>query len=135
MAREAVYTGGYLGTAPLVKALLMGSPSLAESPNTALLLAGVTSGAAAAVITQPLDTVKTRMQANLGAPAYASAAQALRTLWAEGGVRTLWAGLLPRGGRIVLATVILSGTKRVATSALEEEQPEAAAAAAAPAAI
>jgi hypothetical protein len=130
MMREAVYTGGYLGTAPLVKALLMRSPALAERPHSALLLAGIASGAAAAVLTQPLDTVKTRMQAKLASPVYGSAASAFRTMWAEGGVRTLWAGLLPRGGRIVLATIILSNTKRVATAALERPEEEAHAAAA-----
>lgn len=130
MLREAVYTGGYLGTAPLVKALLMGTPSLSERPNTALLLAGVVSGATAAVLTQPLDTVKTRMQAKLSSPEYSSPLSSLRTVWAEGGARKLWAGLLPRGGRIVLATIILSNTKRMATAALDGTADEQAAAAA-----
>ena len=124
MAREAIYTGGYLGTAPIVKAVLEQSPALAPHPNAALLLAGVASGAAAAVLTQPLDTAKTRMQANLGDAAYSSAWRSMRTLWREGGTRTLWAGLLPRGGRIVVATVILSFTKRVGTAALEGEPAE-----------
>ena len=124
MAREAIYTGGYLGTAPIVKAVLEKSPALADHPNAALLLAGVASGAAAAVLTQPLDTAKTRMQANLGDAAYSSAWRSMRTLWHEGGMRTLWAGLLPRGGRIVFATVILSFTKRVGTAALEGEPAE-----------
>ena len=124
MAREAIYTGGYLGTAPLVKALLEQSPALADRPSTALLLAGIASGATAAVLTQPLDTAKTRMQANVGRPEYGSAARSLATVWHEGGVRALWAGLLPRGGRIELATIILSATKRAATKALDDA-PEA----------
>ena len=126
MLREAIYTGGYLGSAPLVKALLESSPHLSERPNVALLLAGVVSGAGAAVLTQPLDTAKTRMQANLGMPEYATATSSIRTLWREGGVRVLWAGLLPRGGRIVFATVILSATRRTGIALLDDAPQDAA---------
>ena len=124
--REAIYTGGYLGSAPLVKTLLEKSPQLSERPNVALLLAGIVSGATAAVLTQPLDTAKTRMQANLGVRVYATATSSIRTLWREGGVRTLWAGLLPRGGRIVVATVILSATRRAGIALLDDEPQGAA---------
>ncbi len=83
MLRESAYTAGYLGTAPLVTGLLMRSSSLKDSPGTALLLGGMLSGVAASVITQPLDTVKTRMQANLQDPErrYSSLRQGMRTLW------------------------------------------------------
>ena len=125
MLREAIYTGGYLGTTPLVKALLEGSPHFAERNNSALLLAGIVSGAAASVLTQPLDTAKTRMQANLGVLEYATATSSIRTLWREGGVRVLWAGLLPRGGRIVVATVILSATKQAGVALLDDAPQDA----------
>ena len=125
MLREAIYTGGSLGTTPLVKALREGSPHLAERKNSALLLAGIVSGAAASVLTQPLDTAKTRMQANLGVPEYATATSSIRTLWREGGVRALWAGLLPRGGRIVFATVILSATKQAGVALLDDAPHDA----------
>ncbi len=130
MAREAIYTGGYLGTAPVMKALLERSPALADRPHAALLLAGISSGAMASVLTQPLDMAKTRMQANLNAPEYSTVLRSLASVYRQGGARALWAGLLPRGGRIVVATVILSGTKRMATGALDDEEVPAALAAA-----
>lgn len=39
---------------------------------------------------------------------------------AEGGVRRLWAGLLPRGFRIVCATIILSKLREKVTDAFEK---------------
>lgn len=79
--REAIYVGGYLGTAPLASAGLQQLAALEGRPDTALVLGGMASGAAAAVITQPFDTVKTRMQANLSDPRYASTGRALQQLW------------------------------------------------------
>ena len=79
------------------------------------------SGAAAAVLTQPFDTVKTRMQANLreSQETYSSFTRTLQMLWRTGGGRTLLAGLLPRGGRIMAATVILTKGKEWAQASLE----------------
>ena len=121
LLRESCYTAGYLGTAPLVTAMLLRRDAFKDSPSKALVMGAMLSGAAAAVITQPLDTVKTRMQANLEDPRqlYSSMGRGLRTLWAEGGMRALWAGLVPRGGRIVAACVILTECREFALEQLE----------------
>ena len=120
VAREAFYSCGYLASVP----------SLREArPDLPLAACAVASGLGAAVLTQPLDTVKTVMQSNLvqprldetdgrrAAPAggrgaarlgglgYGATAAALVN---EGGVLSLWRGLVPRGARIVGATFILS---------------------------
>lgn len=122
--REAIYTGGYLGTAPIVSGLLRTLPSLHDAPAAAQLIGAMASGATAAVLTQPLDTIKTRMQGDLMDVdrSYSSLARAASTLWAEGGVKALWAGLLPRGSRIICATIILSQAKRISVDALEKRQ-------------
>lgn len=55
-------------------------------PNAALMAGGIVSGVVASVLTQPLDTVKTRMQANLGdvdGP-YSTFARGTRTLMCAG---------------------------------------------------
>lgn len=122
--REGCYVAGYLGTAPLACGLLMGSSLLQERPAGALVLGGVLSGCAAAVLTQPLDTVKTRMQARLDDPAYSSMTRGLGALWREGGSKTLWRGLLPRGGRIVAACVLLSQTKKLAVEWLDDRRDQ-----------
>ena len=91
----------------------------------------VASGLGAAVLTQPLDTVKTVMQSNLVQPRDDAAVSDVRraapaggrgaarlgglgygataaALVNEGGILSLWRGLVPRGARIVGATFILS---------------------------
>jgi hypothetical protein len=71
----------------------------------------------AAVLSQPTDTVKTRVQADLGgfgsataaAPfRYRGPAAAVAALWREGGVRPFYAGLVPRGLRMTMAVFILT---------------------------
>ena len=122
VAREAFYSCGYLASVP----------SLREArPDLPLAACAVASGLGAAVLTQPLDTVKTVMQSNLvqprddaavsdvrrAAPAGGRGAERLgglgygataAALVNEGGVLSLWRGLVPRGARIVGATFILS---------------------------
>lgn len=68
LVREAIYTATYLGINPILHAEIMkvdrGS-AVRLSPTWALVLASCISGTAATVITQPIDTIKTRMQANI----------------------------------------------------------------------
>ena len=122
VAREAFYSAGYLGAVPLLRE---------ARPDLPLAACAVASGLGAAVLTQPLDTVKTVMQSNLvqprddaavsdvrrAAPAGGRGAERLgglgygataAALVNEGGVLSLWRGLVPRGARIVGATFILS---------------------------
>lgn len=61
--RDGVYTAGYLGLSPALKESLDSMESLQTAPAAArFVLAGVASGAFAALVTQPVDTIKTRMQ-------------------------------------------------------------------------
>lgn len=122
VAREAFYSCGYLASVP----------SLREArPDLPLAACAVASGLGAAVLTQPLDTVKTVMQSNLVQPRDDAAVSDVRraapaggrgaarlgglgygataaALVNEGGILSLWRGLVPRGARIVGATFILS---------------------------
>lgn len=72
VVREAIFTGAYLGVIPLMKENLMTKwpETFAERPVTANVVASVGAGLGAAVLTHPFDTVKTKMQANLGEPVY-----------------------------------------------------------------
>lgn len=114
--REGLYTGGYLGVTPVVLELLKGHPALEGYPaQTPLIIAGVTGGLLAVTTTQPLDTVKTRMQANVvpkETPEYTSSLSTMRHVINQGGgIGALWSGIAPRAFRIVGATFILNATR------------------------
>ena len=72
IVREAIFTGAYLGVIPIMRARMETTwPEVfASRPVTSMAIASVLAGVGASVATQPFDTVKTRMQANLGNPAF-----------------------------------------------------------------
>jgi membrane associated rhomboid family serine protease len=88
-------------------------PLLGPSAGATLVASGACAGLLAAVLTQPLDTVKTRMQAYMEQPEYRFAPEAAREMAKApcGAARALFAGLLPRGVRIVGATMILQAVR------------------------
>ena len=62
--RESGVTGAYLGLCPVLKDFLDRQHALQDAPpGSSLALAGIFAGLFAAVLTQPFDTAKTRMQA------------------------------------------------------------------------
>ena len=62
--RESVYTGSYLGLCPVLQDYISGtSLAMQGPPGTALVVSGISAGLFASVVTQPIDTAKTRMQA------------------------------------------------------------------------
>ena len=61
--RDGLYTAGYLGVSPVLQQLLAESSALqGASPTTVFVTAGMASGFLAALVTQPVDTIKTRVQ-------------------------------------------------------------------------
>lgn len=125
LARESFYAGCYLGVCPLLRSRLDDALSGAGAPpsTTSLIAGGAAAGLLATVLSQPFDTVKTRMQAFMcGGPEgqYATARSTAAAISAEGGgVSALWAGLLPRGVRIVGAVIILSTVRGQAVALIE----------------
>eukprot|EP00850_Spirogloea_muscicola_P004710 SM000020S06060 [mRNA] locus=s20:857126:859039:+ [translate_table: standard] len=112
IARDSVYTTAYLGVNPILRCRLQaGWPALSERPFLAMISSSLISGVAAAVITQPFDTIKTRMQSNLELPEMKSMFKTGIAMWHEGGFRGLWSGLLPRAQRIACAVFILGEAK------------------------
>ena len=62
--RESVYTGSYLGLCPVLQDYIAGTSWARQGPpGTALVVSGISAGLFASVVTQPIDTAKTRMQA------------------------------------------------------------------------
>ena len=144
ICRESLYAGCYLGVCPLLKARLDALieekkrdsasspvPFSAPPPGATLVASGACAGLLAAVLTQPIDTIKTRMQAYMEEPRYRTSKSAASAVSAEpcGATRALFAGLVPRGVRIVGATMILQAVRTallgmVAARGLEVEVGE-----------
>ena len=101
-AREAVYTAGYLGLAPIITYHLMegdlstfqGRPLLASISGACL------AGTVAAILTHPIDTAKTCVQSDMDGKRWPSARRAIQNLVREGGIASLYRGMIPRTARL-----------------------------------
>jgi hypothetical protein len=102
--REALYSAGYLGLAPIFtyyvssresSSLPHGSPSLAAGICGASL-----AGILVSTLTHPVDTCKTCVQSDMLGRTYPSAFSAATVLYHQGGVSALFKGLIPRVTRI-----------------------------------
>lgn len=126
--REGTYTASYLGICPVFREYLEGHPALKDYPSSvSFIIAGTSAGLFAAVATQPADTIKTRMQANLNndlKPEYRNTISTVKQIIGGGrGVSALFAGLLPRAVRIVGATFILNEARTRITGMVEASRP------------
>jgi len=84
-------------------------------------VAGVAGGTFGAVVSQPFDTIKTRMQAFMWSkPEYLTMRSTMATIYAEGGISRFWAGLLPRATRIIGATFLLNAVRSKVVGYLED---------------
>lgn len=79
-------------------------------------VAGSIAGTFAAIVTTPLDVVKTHMQVELGEPeggnklGVGSMSRVMRTILQEYGTPGLFAGLIPRVAKVAPACAIMIGT-------------------------
>ncbi|CAI5965223.1 unnamed protein product [Closterium sp. NIES-64] len=118
----------YLGVIPVMTEHMEKAwPVFAERPVAAMATASVLAGVGAAVLTQPFDTVKTRMQANLADPNFRSMTGTFARMWIEGGSKTLFRGLIPRAQRVTFAVFILSEAKERLTELYLKLHPHPAA--------
>lgn len=124
MAREGFYACGYLCAAPWLRDRLDQREVDASScPNTTSasssasfngFVAAASAGAAAGVLTQPVDTVKTLMQSNLGDGGVSGRRSGLgyvetaMDLVRRDGASALWRGVAPRAMRIASATFVFA---------------------------
>ena len=66
--RDGLVTAGYLGLSPVTSAFLETTSLASEAPAVTQVCAGIVSGVIAAILTQPADTIKTRMQVAFSHP-------------------------------------------------------------------
>mmetsp|Transcript_8760 Transcript_8760/g.16127 ORF Transcript_8760/g.16127 Transcript_8760/m.16127 type:complete len:275 (+) Transcript_8760:81-905(+) len=110
VVRESIYTGGYLGIAPvLTKSLVNSDVGMFKGNNYASGLAGsIAAGVFAALLTHPTDTAKTCMQADLEQKVYPSARAAFFDHINNKGVASLYKGGFFRTARLCGAFFIVS---------------------------
>jgi len=119
--REAFYTCGYLGLAPVFAQLI-----LERSPDTnevsALFYGSLVGGVFAAIMTHPADTAKTCIQADIDASLYRNARVAAREYYTTYGFQSLYRGFTPRCTRAIGAAFIVSSIREKAIQYKTEMQ-------------
>ena len=106
--REAIYTAGYLGLAPVFTARLMKQKGWEESFFTSAVIGSCAAGVLANLASHPVDTAKTVVQADVTGRVYKNMLQSLPLLYRESGWAALYRGGLPRTVRTCGAFFIVS---------------------------
>jgi len=92
MMREGIYCGGYLGVMPVVRGeITKRNPTLND--DTARLAAACCTTPFVSFASHPADTMKTCLQGDVAGARYTGYMQTARSLIAERGLQSLWAGL------------------------------------------
>lgn len=122
-AREAIYTAGYLGLAPVFTAKLMLQPGWEESFYAAAVLGSCVAGVIANVTSHPIDTAKTRVQADISSKLYPGGTmQALRELYRAEGIAGFYRGGIARTIRTCGAFFVVSTIREKAIGYKAEKQ-------------
>lgn len=107
--REGVYTGGYLGAAPVLTREFQ--ERLGMQDSVAKLAAAIAGGTCAATLSHPMDTIKTCQQGDVARATYGSIAQTARVLYEREGVGAFFRGWAYRTGRMICAVFLLNECK------------------------
>jgi len=107
--RDGIYVAGLLGITPTLQTHLIRK---GHSEATSGLYASIVGGCVAAVLSHPLDMVKTCMQGDMKQTKYQDTISTVRALTAEGGFSRLYHGLFWRTVNIV-GTVYIANEVRV----------------------
>eukprot|EP00529_Nitzschia_sp_RCC80_P029882 CAMPEP_0113496394 /NCGR_PEP_ID=MMETSP0014_2-20120614/30099_1 /TAXON_ID=2857 /ORGANISM="Nitzschia sp." /LENGTH=317 /DNA_ID=CAMNT_0000390315 /DNA_START=110 /DNA_END=1063 /DNA_ORIENTATION=+ /assembly_acc=CAM_ASM_000159 len=101
VGREALYTAGYLGLAPVFTSrLVQDVPGLQERPLAASIIGACTAGTLAAITTHPIDTAKTCLQSDMQGATWTTTFGTIGKLTKDGGVSSLYRGMIPRTVRL-----------------------------------
>ena len=118
--REAIYTSGYLGLAPVFTKRLMQQPGWEESYWSSAVLGSCAAGVIANLASHPVDTAKTVFQADIAGATYTGFWSTLSKLYAQNGLRSLYLGGLPRVIRGCGAFFIVSSLREHSTQTKTE---------------
>jgi len=113
--REAIYTAGYLGLAPVISAQLTKQPVFEGKEFLAGFSGACIAGTAAALLTHPVDTAKTCMQSDMSGETWASARAAMPKLMEQGGIGAFYRGGAARTARLCGAFFVCMSLRDLAT--------------------
>jgi len=111
--REAFYTCGYLGLAP-VFAQIIRERSPETNEVSAFFYGSLVGGVVAAIMTHPADTAKTCIQADIDGAMYKNARIAASQYYTNYGFQSLYRGFTPRCTRAIGAAFIVSSVREKA---------------------
>ena len=114
--REAIYCSGLLTFGPIFTTNLeTNSTFFNNNHTTANLIGSFGSGLFASIISHPIDTAKTKIQADIIGNKYISVGQTISKIIHEKGSRTLFIGIVPRSLQISSAFYIINSAKEYFT--------------------
>lgn len=127
--REGAFTTGYLVAFPMAQEAIRGIiPSVVTTylgenaaSGIAYISAGAATGLAVATGTHPIDTIKTRMQADYQRIKIGNMIDAMKTIYAERGVAGFFSGVLPRAVRAGLAIPLIGTIKNKLSKATDNQ--------------
>lgn len=107
--REGVYTGGYLGAAPVLTKSI--KENFGASDGVAKIGAAIAGGCCAATLSHPMDTIKTCQQGDVAGETYGSVVATAKTLYEKQGIGSFFRGYFYRTGRMICAVFLLNECK------------------------
>ena len=108
-SREGVYTAGYLGVTPVVSKFLQTNfkDGIGASEYGSRFIGAIAGACFGALLSHPIDTVKTLLQSDVEGKKYTRPRQVVSTLFKEQGIKAFYRGAFWRFSRQVVGVLIL----------------------------
>ncbi|KAI9040511.1 putative mitochondrial tricarboxylate transporter (Ctp) [Aspergillus affinis] len=124
-ARQAANSATRFSSYTMLKQMAEGYVAPGEKLGTASTFAiGGIAGLITVYVTQPLDTVKTRMQSLEASKNYKNSFVCAARIFKDEGVFTLWSGAMPRLARLILSGGIVFTMYEKTMEALDTVDPD-----------
>ncbi|KAI2634428.1 putative transport protein [Xylaria nigripes] len=120
-ANSAVRFGSYTSLKQLAESYTAPGEKLGSVATFGI---GSVAGAITVAVTQPLDTIKTRMQSIEARSVYGNTLRCAALIFRHEGVLTFWSGALPRLARLVLSGGIVFSMYEKAMDIMNRLDPE-----------
>lgn len=124
-ARQAANSAVRFGSYNFLKQAAQSYTAPGEKLSTpATFGIGAVAGLITVLVTQPLDTIKTRMQSLEAKKNYGNSFRCAALIFKEEGILTYWSGVLPRLARLVMSGAIVFTMYEKTMDAFDRADPE-----------